>query len=71
MMMPSCCGEVWKTHSVFQGAVVKSQTCPWPRRLSAVAGSKREFRLPTVSKSLTRSVLVPSVAFLCVFESSW
>lgn len=55
MMTPSGCCEVWKTHSVFQGGVVKSKTCPWPRRLSAAGGSKREFTQLPVSKSLTRS----------------
>jgi hypothetical protein len=55
MMRPFCCGEVWETRRVFQGAVVKSQTCPWPRHLSAAGGSKREFMALAVSKSLTRS----------------
>ncbi len=41
--------------AVFQGAVVKSKTCPWPRRLSAAGECKREFRQLSVSKSLTRS----------------
>ena len=56
MMTPSGCCEVWETRSVFQGAVVKSKTCPWPRHLSAAGGSKREFKQLSVSKSLTRSV---------------
>jgi hypothetical protein len=55
MMIASGCCEVWETQRVFQGAVVKSKTCPWPRHLSAAGGSKREFKLLSVSKSLTRS----------------
>ena len=54
-MMARCRGEVWETRSVFQGAVGKSQTFPWPRHLSAADGSEREFTPPAVSKSLTRS----------------
>ena len=55
MMMSFHCGEVWETHRVFQGAVVKSKTCPWSRRLSAVARDKRDLKPLPVSKSLTRS----------------
>ncbi len=54
-MMAHCCGEMWEPRSVFQGAVGKSQTFPWPRRHSAAAGSEHEFTPPAVSKSLTRS----------------
>ena len=55
MLLIAFCGEVWETRSVFQGAVGKSQTFPWPRHLSAADGSEREFTPPAVSKSLTRS----------------
>jgi len=55
MMMSFHCGEVWETRRVFQGAVVKSKTCPWSRRLSAVARNEREFTPLPVSKPLTRS----------------
>ena len=55
-MMARHCGEVWETPRVFQGAVGKSKTFPWPRNLSATVGSERQFTPPTVSKSLTRSV---------------
>lgn len=57
MMIAFGCGEVWETQRVFQGAVVKSKTFPWPRRLSVAGGPKREFRPPAVSKSLTRSAV--------------
>ena len=55
MMITLCCGEVWETRRVFQGAVGNAKRFPWPRRLSAAVGSEPELRPPFVSKSLTRS----------------
>jgi len=57
-MLIAFCGEVWETHRVFQGTVVRMRTrraghrpvdarqsacCPWSRRLSAVVGTMRWF----------------------------